>query len=57
MNLAVLGSFEKRIKDAESDTERQHAQGDLKAITGLFELANSSVLALPNRPIDPAKLP
>ena len=26
---AVLGSFEKRIKDAESDTERQHAQSDL----------------------------
>jgi len=54
---AVLGSFEKRIKDAESDTERQHAQSDLYVITGLFELANSSVLALPNHPIDPAKLP
>jgi glyoxylase-like metal-dependent hydrolase (beta-lactamase superfamily II) len=54
---AVLGSFEKRIKDAESDTERQHAQGDLKVVTGVFELANSSVLALPNHPIDPAKLP
>src|SRR5712664_2503210 len=34
----VLGSFEKRIKDAESDTERQHAQSDLYVITGLFEL-------------------
>jgi len=54
---AVLGSFEKRIKGAESDTERQHAQGDLKVITGLFQLANSSMLALPNHPIDPAKLP
>jgi len=54
---AVLGSFEKRVTDAESDTERQHAQGDLKVTTGLFQLANSSMLALPNHPIDPAKLP
>ena len=54
---AVLGFYEKHIKDAESDAERQHAQGDLKVITGLFQLANSSVLALPNHPIDPAKLP
>lgn len=54
---AVLGSFEKRIKDAKSDAERAHAQSDLNAVTGLFQIANASVLALPNRPIDPAKLP
>src|SRR6202011_6338662 len=30
----VLGSFEKRIKDAETDTERQHAQSDLYVIAG-----------------------
>jgi glyoxylase-like metal-dependent hydrolase (beta-lactamase superfamily II) len=54
---AVLGPFEKRIQDAKSDTERQHAQSDLNAITGIFQVANSSVLALPNHPIDPAKLP
>ncbi len=54
---AVLGPFEKRVQDAKSDVERQHAQSDLKVITGLFQVANSSVLALPNHPIDPAKLP
>src|SRR6202047_4907595 len=54
---AVLGFYEKRIGDAESDTERQHAQSDLYVLTGLFQLANSSMLALPNHPIDPAKLP
>ena len=53
----VLGPFEKRLRDAKSDTERQHAQSDLNAITALFQVANSSVLALPNRPIDPTKLP
>jgi len=54
---AVLGSFEKRVKDAKSDTERAHAQSDLNAVTGLFQIANTSILGLPNRPLDPAKLP
>lgn len=54
---AVLGSFEKRIKDAKSDTERAHAQSDLNAVTTVFQVANATVLALPNHPIDPAKLP
>jgi glyoxylase-like metal-dependent hydrolase (beta-lactamase superfamily II) len=54
---AMLGPFEKRVQDAKSDTERQHSQSDLKAITELFQIANSSVLALPNHPLDPAKLP
>lgn len=54
---AVLGTYEKRIQDAKSGTEREHAVGNLKIIAMLFQLANSSVLALPNRPIAPAKLP
>jgi len=54
---AVLGPLEKRVKDAKSDVERQHAQSDLNAVTGLFQIANASVIGLPNRPIDPAKLP
>jgi len=54
---AVLGPFEKRVKDAKSETERQHAQSDLNAVTGVFQIANASILALPNHPIDPAKSP
>jgi glyoxylase-like metal-dependent hydrolase (beta-lactamase superfamily II) len=54
---AVLGPLEKRVKDAKSDAERAHAQSDLNAATGLFQIANSSVLGLPNHPLDPAKLP
>jgi cyclase len=54
---AVLGPLEKELKDAKSDAERQHAQGDLNALTGLFQIANSSIIALPNHPIDPTKLP
>jgi glyoxylase-like metal-dependent hydrolase (beta-lactamase superfamily II) len=54
---AVLEPFEKRLKDAKSEIERQHAQSDLNAITGVFQIANASILALPNHPIDPAKSP
>jgi cyclase len=54
---AVLGPLEKRVKDAKSDGERAHAQSDLNAVTGLFQIANASILSLPNHPIDPAKLP
>jgi glyoxylase-like metal-dependent hydrolase (beta-lactamase superfamily II) len=54
---AALGPFEKRLKDAKSDAERAHAQSDLNAVTGLFQIANSSILSLPNHPVDPAKMP
>jgi glyoxylase-like metal-dependent hydrolase (beta-lactamase superfamily II) len=54
---AVLGPFEKRVSEAKSDVERQHAQSDLNAVTGLFQIANASILSLPNHPLDPAKLP
>jgi glyoxylase-like metal-dependent hydrolase (beta-lactamase superfamily II) len=54
---AVLGPFEKLVKDAKSDTERTHGQSDLNAVTGVFQIANASILSLPNHPIDPAKLP
>jgi glyoxylase-like metal-dependent hydrolase (beta-lactamase superfamily II) len=54
---SVLGPLEKRVKDGKSETERQHAQSDLNAVTGLFQIANASILALPNHPIDPAKSP
>ena len=51
----ALASYEKRVKDAKSDTERQHAQGDLNAVTGVFQIANSTVIALPSHPVDPSK--
>lgn len=52
---AVLAPFEKRVKDAKTEAEKAHAQGDLNAISGLFRISNATVLALPNHPIDPAK--
>jgi glyoxylase-like metal-dependent hydrolase (beta-lactamase superfamily II) len=52
---AVLAGAEKAVKDAKSETERAHAQSDLNAITTVFQVANASMLALPNHPIDPSK--
>lgn len=54
---AVLGAFEKRVHDAKSETVKAHAQSDLNAMTGVFALASATVLALPNHPLDPGKLP
>jgi glyoxylase-like metal-dependent hydrolase (beta-lactamase superfamily II) len=53
----VVAPFEKRFKDSKSDAERAHAQGDLSAISTIFQIANSSILALPNHPIAPSSLP
>jgi cyclase len=54
---AFLAPTEKRIKEAKTDAARQHAQGDLAAIANVFDMANKTALAFPNRPLDPAKLP
>src|SRR5207245_11543563 len=53
---AVLGSLEKRVKDAKSDLERAHAQSDLNAVTGVFQIVNATVLGLSNHTLDSAKL-
>jgi cyclase len=54
---AFLAPFEKRAKDAASDAAKQHAESDLRAIGNIFDLVNKSALTLPNRLLDPAKLP
>ncbi|HKW56413.1 MAG TPA: MBL fold metallo-hydrolase [Candidatus Acidoferrum sp.] len=53
----ALADYAKRLRDARSDMERQHAQGDLNAMASVFQIANSCVLGLPNHPISPAALP
>jgi glyoxylase-like metal-dependent hydrolase (beta-lactamase superfamily II) len=54
---SVLAPYEKRVANAKSEAQRQHAQNDLSVISTIFGVANSTVLALPNHPVDPAKLP
>lgn len=54
---AFLEPYQKRVRDAKTESQRQHAQSDLAAVTGVYSIANANVLALPNQPLDPAKLP
>jgi cyclase len=53
----ALAPLEKSIKEAKTETARKHREDYLAHVTNVFNIANSSVLALPNHPIDPAKLP
>ncbi len=54
---AFLSPLEKSIKEAKTETARKHREDYLAHVTNVFNVANSTVLALPNRPIDPSKLP
>jgi cyclase len=54
---AVLGPLEKAVKEAKTETARKRREDYLAHVTTVFNIANSTVLALPNHPIDPAKLP
>jgi len=53
----MKAGIEKRIKDATNEVEREHAKGDLNALKLVFESVDSAVLSLPNRPLEPSKLP
>jgi cyclase len=52
-----LARMEKRVADAKSDLAKQHAESDLRALTGVVDIVKKTTLTLPNRPLDPAKLP
>jgi len=54
---AVLGPLEARAKEGKSEAARKHAAEYAAIIGNIFTVCNSAVLALPNRPLDPAKLP
>jgi cyclase len=54
---AVLAPLETRVKDARTDVQKQHAQADVGMLGSIFTLVNANILALPNHPIDPTKLP
>ncbi len=54
---AVMAPLEKQVKEARSESERQHAQGDLGMLGVVFDLVKSTVLAMPNHPLDPSALP
>ena len=52
-----IAAAEKRVRDATNDAVREHAKGDLNALKLVFESVDSTVVSLPNRPLEPSKLP
>jgi len=54
---AVIGPLEARAQNAKTDLARKHAAEYAANIGNVYGLVNATVLALPNRPLDPAKLP
>ena len=57
-NLATfLEPWEKRVREAKTDSQREHAKSDIEGLTGMFKPVSETVLALPNHALDPAKMP
>jgi len=54
---SVLAPLEARAREAKSEAGRKHAAEYASTIGSILAVANATVLALPNRPLDPAKLP
>jgi len=52
-----LAPWEKRVREAKTASQREHAQSDIEGLTGMFDPVHQYVLALPNHPLEPAKLP
>ncbi len=52
-----LAPWEKRVSEAKTDSQREHAKSDIEGLTGMFKPVSEAVLALPNHPLDPAKMP
>src|SRR3984893_13659081 len=53
----LLAPWKKRVLEAKTDGQRQHAESDIEGLTGMFEPVKQSVLALPSHSLDPAKMP
>jgi glyoxylase-like metal-dependent hydrolase (beta-lactamase superfamily II) len=49
--------LEARVKNAKTEAARTHSAELVATMGNIFAAANSSVLAFPNRPLDPGKLP
>ena len=54
---AIIGPLEAKAKDAKTELARKHAAEFAATRGNIFNVTNATVLALPNRPLDPAKLP
>lgn len=54
---ALLAPLKKQVDGASDETEKQHAQGNLNAFTGVAQSALTTVLAVPNHPLQASDFP
>jgi glyoxylase-like metal-dependent hydrolase (beta-lactamase superfamily II) len=54
---SFLEPWEKRVREAKTDSQREHAKSDIEGVTGMFKPVSETVLALPNHALDSAKMP
>jgi len=52
-----LAPWEKRVKEAKTDAQREHFKSDIEGLSGMFVPVSQAVLSLPNHALDPAKMP
>ncbi len=52
-----LEPWEKRVREAKTDSQREHFKSDIEGLSGMFVPVSQTVLALPNHSLDPAKMP
>ena len=52
-----LAPWEKRVKEAKTLIQREHFKSDIEGLSGTFVPVSEAVLALPNHPLDPARMP
>jgi cyclase len=52
-----LAPWEKRLKDAKALIQHEHFKSDIEGLSGMFVPVSEAVLALPNHPLDPARMP
>ena len=53
----IIGPIEAQARNAKTEAARNHAEQYAATMGNIFGVVNATVLALPNRPLDPAKLP
>src|SRR5262245_11096009 len=53
----AIGPLEAKAKAAKTEAAREHATQHAATLGNIFSTANATVIAVPNRPLDPAKLP
>jgi glyoxylase-like metal-dependent hydrolase (beta-lactamase superfamily II) len=53
----LLDPLKQKVEQASDEVEKKRAQGNLQAVTTLFNFVDHTVLTLPNRPLEPAEMP